>query len=218
VPDAPLDVRLLGRALYLEVFRLQEELAEARRHDRVPDTLLLLEHPPTITLGRRTAQAQVFASSEQLALEGVELHPTNRGGLATYHGPGQLVGYPIVALRTRRWALPAYVRWLEHTLVDALGELGVESWLDEHHVGVWAAGGKIAAIGIGQRHGVSMHGFALNVAPRMEHFDLIDPCGIGALGVTSVERELRRSVSLDEVTEVVRRRFSAAWATIPSAA
>jgi lipoate-protein ligase B len=176
----------LGRVAFAEAMHLQDELAEQRLNDEIPDTLLLLEHPPTITLGRRATTADVHASEARLSELGIELQHATRGGLVTYHGPGQLVGYPIVKLRPRGLTIPCYVRALELAIIAALDEIGVPARIDEQHVGVWtASAGKIAAIGVAQRHGVSLHGFAVNLEPDLAHFNLIDACGIGALGVTS---------------------------------
>jgi lipoate-protein ligase B len=176
----------LDRLGYAEAVRIQDELADARLRDEIPDTLLLLEHPPVITLGRRATMQDVLVSEARLAQLGVEVHQATRGGLVTYHGPGQLVGYPIVKLRPRRLTLPCYVRALERAIVAALAEIGVQTRIDEQHIGVWTAtAGKIASIGVAQRHGVTLHGFAVNLQPDLSHFGLINACGIGDLGVTS---------------------------------
>ena len=154
--------------------------------DDIPDTLLLLEHPPVITLGRRASMDDVHVSAARLSELGIDVQHATRGGLVTYHGPGQLVGYPIVKLRPRRLSVPCYVRALEQAIVAALAEIGVQAHIDEQHVGVWTAdAGKIAAIGVAQRHGVTLHGFAVNLQPDLSHFSLINACGIGDLGVTS---------------------------------
>jgi lipoyl(octanoyl) transferase len=176
----------LGRVAYAEAVRLQDELAEQRLNDQIPDTLLLLEHPPVITLGRRASMADIHASAARLDELGIDVQRATRGGLVTYHGPGQVIGYPIVKLRPRRLSVPCYVRALEQAIVAALGEIGVAAHVDAEHVGVWTARhGKIAAIGVAQRHGVTLHGFAVNLQPDLAHFDLINACGIGDLGVTS---------------------------------
>jgi lipoate-protein ligase B len=185
----------LGCIAYTEAIDLQDELVEERLRDAIPDTLLLLEHPPVITLGRRASMQDVHASEATLSELGVEVERATRGGLVTYHGPGQLVGYPIVKLRSRRLTVPCYVRALEQAIVDALTEIGVPAHIDEDHVGVWTAqAGKIAAIGVAQRHGVTLHGFAVNLQPDLSHFSLINACGIGELGVTSAAAILGRPV------------------------
>jgi lipoate-protein ligase B len=122
---------------------------------------------------------------------------TTRGGLVTYHGPGQLVGYPIVRLRSRGLTVPCYVRALELAIIDALAEIGIESSLNDEYIGVWTPSGKIAAIGVAQRHGVTLHGFAVNLQPDLSHFALINPCGIGHLGVTSAATILGHAVDLE---------------------
>ena len=185
-----LAVRDLGLIEYAEAMRLQDALVESRLRDEIPDTLLLLEHPPVITLGRRGLLSDVYLSSEDLARRGIAVAETTRGGLVTYHGPGQLVGYPIVQLRPRGLTVPCYVRALELAVVSGLAEIGIESHVDDGHVGVWTSGGKIAAIGVAQRHGVTLHGFAVNLQPDLSHFGLINPCGIGNLGVTSAAEVL----------------------------
>ena len=177
--------------------RLQDELVEARLQNTVPDTLLLLEHTPVITLGRRGSLDDIYLSESLLRDKGIDVQRTSRGGLVTYHGPGQLVGYPIVDLRARHLSIPCYVRGLELAIIDALAELGVHAHVHPEHIGVWTERGKIAAIGIAQRHGVSLHGFAINVQPDLDHFGLINPCGIGELGVTSAAALLGHPVDLD---------------------
>jgi lipoate-protein ligase B len=176
---------------------LQDELVEQRLREEIPDTLLLLEHPPVITLGRRGSLADVYVHEDALHARGITVEQTTRGGLVTYHGPGQLVGYPIVHLRQRGLSVPCYVRALELAIIDALGEIGVAAHIDTNHVGVWSDGrGKLAAIGVAQRHGVTLHGFAVNLQPDLSHFGLINPCGIGDLGVTSAAALLRRDVDM----------------------
>lgn len=166
VETGALNVRDLGTVPYVEAMALQDALVERRLRDEIPDTLLLLEHPSVITLGRRGSLSDVYPSSDDLARRGIHVAKTTRGGLVTYHGPGQLVGYPIIKLRQRGLSVPCYVRALELAVIDALAEVGVAAHLDEAHVGVWTQGhGKIAAIGIAQRHGVALHGFAVNLQP-----------------------------------------------------
>jgi len=191
-----MEVRDLGRIAYADAMRLQDELVEQRLVDAIPDTLLLLEHPPVITLGRRGTLQDVYLSEDVLRARGIEVARTTRGGLVTYHGPGQLVGYPIVKLRARALSVPCYVRALELAVIDALAEVGVAARLDEHHVGVWTDHGKIGAIGVAQRHGVSLHGFAVNLQPDLANFGLINPCGIADLGVTSAEALLGHPVDI----------------------
>ena len=175
---------------------LQDSLVQARLEEAIPDTLLLLEHPPVITLGRRASLDDVYLSPEALKQRGIALEPTTRGGLVTYHGPGQLVGYPIVRLRQRNLTVPCYVRALELSIISALNHVGVEAHIDQDHIGVWTTAGKIAAIGVAQRRGVTLHGFAVNLQPDLQHFALINPCGIAALGVTSAAALLGHPVDM----------------------
>ena len=200
-----LQVRDLGRIGYADAMRLQDQVVEQRLRDDVGDTLLLLEHPPVITVGRRGSAQDIVAPEAMLARLGIGVERTTRGGLVTYHGPGQLVGYPIVRLRARGLTVPCYVRALELAVVEALGEIGVSAHVDEEHVGVWTAAGKIAAIGVAQRHGVSLHGFAVNLQPDLSHFALINPCGIGELGVTSAAAILGHPVDVESFKPRVAR-------------
>ncbi len=198
----------LGRVEYGVAYRLQRRLLEERDADRVPDLLLLIEHPPVITLGRRGSRDDVFLSDEALAERGIGIYETNRGGLVTYHGPGQMVGYPIAKLRALAGDAPTYVWRLEEMIVRTLAELGIAARRDQGNRGVFTEGGKIAAIGVAVSHGVTMHGFALNVSPDLDHFGLIDPCGIGDLGVTSVERLHGSSPDLTKVGHSLARQFA----------
>jgi lipoyl(octanoyl) transferase len=180
-----LAIRDLGRIDYADALALQDQLVQQRLANDIPDTLLLLEHPPVITLGRRGSRSDIYASDALLESKGITVHQVTRGGLVTYHGPGQLVGYAIVNLRARKLTVPCYVRALENAIIDALTELDIESQLHSQHVGVFTRQGKIAAIGVAQRRGITLHGFAVNLQPDLTHFDLINPCGIADLGVTS---------------------------------
>jgi lipoate-protein ligase B len=177
---------------------LQDELVQQRLDGAIGDTLLLLEHPAVVTLGRRGSLDDVYLAETELAARGIAVERTTRGGLVTYHGPGQLVGYPIVHLRSLNLSVPCYVRALEMAIIAALATLHIEARIDEDHVGVWTSQGKIAAIGVAQRHGVTLHGFAVNLQPDLSHFSLINPCGIGALGVTSAAARLGHPVDITE--------------------
>ncbi len=196
----------LGRAEYQEAWDLQHSLAQARTEGRVEDILLLLEHPPTYTLGRRSKASDLLLPREALEAKGAIVIDVDRGGEITFHGPGQLVGYPIVNLRA--WGGPLrYVRALEAALVGALEDLGVRAGVIDGLTGVWAAGAKVAAIGVRISRGVTTHGFALNITTDLSWFENIVPCGIHDGEVTSVERLLGRAVSLEEVAPVVAERF-----------
>lgn len=189
----------MGLVEYGKAFRLQRTVAQARDAGDMSDALILLEHPPVITLGRRANRANVVAAEELLRTEGVAVYQSTRGGDVTYHGPGQIVGYPILKLRELRLGAAAYVHGLEAMLIDLLGGFGLEARRDPKYVGVWVGEEKVAAIGVAISAGVTMHGFALNVEPNLSHFRLINPCGITDRGVTSMARLLGRSVTVEEV-------------------
>ena len=190
----------LGRVEYAEGLRLQEELVELRREDRIGNVLLLLEHPPVLTLGRHANRANVLASDEMLAARGVTLHHISRGGDVTYHGPGQLVGYPIFDLRSLETASGGrmgpvdFVRGMEEALIGLCGVYGVHAGRVAGLTGVWCSADektarKIGAIGIHVSRGITSHGFAFNVRTDLRDFQLINPCGITDKPVTSLERE-----------------------------
>ncbi len=192
-----LAVEWLGLVPYREALALQERRIEARRRGEVPDALLLLEHPPVITLGRRAQAGNVLASSEQLAARSIEVHRVSRGGDVTYHAPGQLVGYLIADLAARGEAdAGAWLRRIEALLVAALADLGLEGYTRPGQTGVFVApeapgpARKIASVGVGLRGWISWHGFALNVTLDPEEFALIVPCGLRDVVMTSVVREL----------------------------
>jgi lipoyl(octanoyl) transferase len=202
----PCSVVWLGRRDYRDVWKGQQELAAQRLAGAIPDTLLLLEHPPTLTLGRAADPAHVLVGPEKLTQEGVTLVESDRGGDVTYHGPGQLVGYPILNLQAPPHSpdLHAYLRNIEETLLGALATFGLTAGRFPGYTGVWVGldtphPEKIAAIGIRASRWITMHGFALNVCPNLAHFDLIVPCGIPDYGVTSLTRLLNREVSVAEV-------------------
>jgi lipoyl(octanoyl) transferase len=185
---AELEVRWLGRLEYAAALALQTELVEARRQGTASDTLLLLEHEPVYTIGR-TRDRTSLGAAEVSGLPVVEI---NRGGQATYHGPGQLVGYPILDLNAYGRDLHVYLRTLEEALIRACGEAGIVAGRREGLTGVWVEDRKIASIGVGVRHWISMHGFAINVAADLTGFGAIVPCGIEDVTMTSVERESGR--------------------------
>jgi len=195
---------------YGQAWAIQEEI-HAKVVDGAEEHLLLVEHPPVITLGRRGSREHIFLSDDELAARGIAIFETNRGGLVTYHGPGQVVGYPIARLRPLAGDAPTYVWRLEETIVRTLVEFGIEARRDAGNRGVFAEGGKIAAIGVAVTHGVTMHGFALNVCPDLDHFALIDPCGIGDLGVTSIESLRRTAPDLDAVRISLAQSFGAVF-------
>lgn len=197
----------LGLVDYGEAFRLQRSAAAARERGLLPDLLVTLQHPPVVTLGRRANRLNILAPDEQLLREGIAVHQTSRGGDVTYHGPGQLVGYPIVSLREHGMGASRYVHTLEQVIMDVLEDLGIESQRDPGYVGVWVGDEKIAAIGVAISGGITTHGFALNVDPNLSHFGLINPCGITDRGVTSISRLLGRQIEVPEVVPLVEKRF-----------
>jgi lipoyl(octanoyl) transferase len=187
-------VQDLGLVPYGEALERQRALADDRIAGRLPhDTLLLLEHPPVVTLGRGTRQSSLPIDPDALRRRGIDVFEIERGGDVTYHGPGQLVGYPIFDLTHHRQDLHWFLRQLEAALIGGLGALGITGERRAGYTGVWTAGRKIASIGIHVRQWVTWHGFALNVTTDLSAFDLIVPCGIPDVVMTSVERELPRS-------------------------
>jgi lipoyl(octanoyl) transferase len=205
-----LEVRRLGLIGYQEALVLQRELVEERRANRIPDLLLLLQHPPVITLGVRSevARANVVATRERLAELGIEVHETGRGGDVTYHGPGQIVGYPILDLRPDRCDVHKYVRDLEEVMIRACADYGISAGRIAGLTGTWVGAEKIGAIGIRISRWITSHGFAFNVRTELDHFKLIVPCGISDRGVTSLERVTGRTIALDDVEDALVRRFS----------
>jgi lipoyl(octanoyl) transferase len=206
----PLHVRRLGRIDYDDASRLQQELVEQRRRGEIPDTLLLLQHPPVITLGVRTHRdrGHVLATDAELSARGVALRESGRGGDVTYHGPGQLVGYPIFDLNPDRRDLHRYVRDLEEALIQALADFGVTGSRIPGLTGVWVGNEKIAAIGVRVSRWVTSHGFALNVSTDLDYFRLIVPCGIEDRGVTSLSRALGRPIAEFAVENAVAVRLA----------
>lgn len=201
----------LGPVPYGAALTLQQARVEARRAGRVADALLLLEHPAVITLGRGANPANVRFTPEWLQSRGVEVFTTGRGGDVTFHGPGQLVGYPIVDLNPDRRDVHRYVRDLEEVLIRIAADFGVEATRIEGLTGVWVGRDKLAAIGVRISRWITSHGFALNVATDLSSFELIVPCGIRDHGVTSLSRLTGRSLAPEEVGEVAAARFGAVF-------
>ena len=197
----------LGLLDYQAAYDLQRRLHAQVVAGDLPDLLLLLEHPHVYTLGRRGQQSHILASDEALTQLGVETRFTDRGGETTYHGPGQLVGYPIVNLRRWGGGVRKYVQTLEQVLIGTLSEFGIAAHSEGKPTGVWVGDAKIAAIGVRVSRSVTMHGFALNVSPDLSFFDHIVPCGMPGARVTSMEQELRREVAVSDVMPVVARSF-----------
>ncbi len=206
----PLEVHWLGRVPYRDAWQKQHDLVAARRRDEIPDQLLLLEHEPVLTLGRTSDERHVLASADELSRRGIELIRTERGGEVTYHGPGQLVAYPIIRLADRRMLVRPLVHALEAAMIETCARLGVETFRREGHPGCWVEGSgarphrKIGALGLRIERGVSFHGIALNVDSDLRDFELIDPCGEPGLVSTSIADELGRSAE-PPTTEAVER-------------
>jgi lipoyl(octanoyl) transferase len=195
----------LGTRPFEEVWKHQLELVAARQRDEIPDTLLFVEHPHVITLGRGAKQENV------LRPDGVPIFAIERGGDVTYHGPGQLVGYPILLLRQHERDLHLYMRRLEEMLILAVGELGVSAGRRAGWTGVWAGERKLASLGVAVKRWVTLHGFALNVATDLSRFAAINPCGLDAAVMTSVSAVLGRPVTLDALKPAVARHAAAVF-------
>ncbi len=223
---APCRIISLGRMAYLDAWAIQKRLAEARSADLIPDTLLFVEHPHTYTLGSGGHMSNVLLSPEELATRGIELHHVDRGGDVTYHGPGQLVGYPIMKLPQAGSHIVtsgglhadvlAYVRGLEKVLIDALAVYRIVAWPFPGYTGVWlgdaAAPAKIAAIGVRvSARRVTLHGFALNVNTDLAYFAGIIPCGIADKAVTSMQAALGYPLILDEIAITIAQAFGVAF-------
>jgi lipoate-protein ligase B len=207
----------LGRVAYEEALELQRHIARDRITGALPqDVLLLVEHPPVVTLGRASKGKHLIASPEFLRSKGVELFEVERGGDVTFHGPGQLVGYPIVDLKRHRLDLHWYLRKIEESLINTLADYDIIAERNPSFTGVWTKGKKIASIGVHARDWVTWHGFALNVTTDLSYFDLMVPCGIDGVVMTSIARELgREDVSMQDVIERVSARFAASFDLTP---
>ena len=207
----PLSPRWLGRVDYGEGLALQARLVAERRAGRIGDTLLLLEHPPVITLGRNSDPAHVLEDDAALRAKGIEVHEIGRGGDVTFHGPGQLVGYPIVKLEDGEKDAHAYLRNLESGLIELAAHYGVAARRIPGLTGIWVGQEKLAAIGVRLSTGwITSHGFAFNVTTDLTGFSTIVPCGIRGKSVTSLERLLEDCPTVDEVAQVAVRTISAA--------
>ena len=202
----------IGEMPYGEALDLQYRLVEARRNGRIGNVLLLLEHPAVLTLGTRTDRSNIYCTDEQLRSAGIGQFEVNRGGDVTFHGPGQIVGYPIVQLKEFEQGIRWFITTLEEALIDVLKDrFGIESYTQSgKFTGVWVGDNKIAAFGLAVVNGVTMHGFAFNINTDLANFDLINPCGLSK-GVTSVERETGQKADIGEVNawivSAIARRF-----------
>jgi lipoyl(octanoyl) transferase len=218
---APIDGQWLGRIGYREAWALQKELVDARASSAIGDRLLLLEHDAVLTLGRQADESHVLAAPSELRRRSIELIRVERGGEVTYHGPGQLVGYPIMRLGDRGILVRPLVAALEAAMIETCAQLGVDAFRRDGHPGCWVEGRagatprKIGALGLRIERGVSYHGIALNIDPDLRDFDLIDPCGMPGLVSTSIAEELGRSAEPPSTAAVERAGaiFAAAFAT-----
>jgi len=203
------EIRRLGVVPYADALEIQRALVEARRANRVGDLLLFVEHPHVLTLGVRGdgGRSHILAPPEMLHARGIEIYETGRGGDITYHGPGQVVGYPIVDLKPDRCDVHRYVRDLEEVLIRTAADYGISARRIDGLTGVWVGDEKLAAIGVRISRWVTSHGFALNVATDLENFDLIVPCGLADRGVTSLSRLLSRSIDPPDVQNRIASHF-----------
>ena len=206
-PERCIGVKL-GMIDYDEAYQLQKRLHRERIGGEIPDVLLLLEHTPTLTVGKSGSVDNVLVSNEELSREGISLFFIGRGGDVTYHGPGQLVAYPIMDLTQQGKDIRRFVRNLEEVIICTLEDFSISGVRDEGHAGVWVGKEEVAAIGLSVRRWVSMHGIALNVNTNLEHFSFINPCGFSDRKATSMFKLLGYDVSMDAVTERLIARFS----------
>lgn len=198
----------LGLVGYREAYHLQRRLLRERFDSEIEDTVLLLEHPPTITIGKSGKLENVLVSQTQLAREGISLFFTDRGGDVTYHGPGQLVAYPIIDLRQRGRDIHRYVHDLEEVVIRTLSSFSIGAGRDESHAGVWVKDEEIAAIGLSIKKWITMHGIALNVNTNLGHFSLINPCGFSGKKATSMAKLLSQDIPMEAVAESLIAHFS----------
>jgi lipoyl(octanoyl) transferase len=199
----------LGTIEYREAHALQERVRDARQADAIPDTLLLLEHPPVYTRGRRSQPGELPMGEEWYRMQGIDIVPTDRGGRLTYHGPGQLVGYPIMRISD----VAAYLRTMERAIIGSLSDAGVRAGLRDGLTGVWVGERKIGSIGVHVSRGVTTHGFAVNVENDLQPFEWVVPCGLDGVRMTSVAREVAAPAPglLPDFREAVARRFAEAF-------
>ena len=203
----------LGLTEYQKACDIQKRVWSQKMNGQIADALILLEHPPTFTIGKSGKLENLLLGKEELAEKGISLFFIDRGGDITYHGPGQLVIYPIIDLRNRGKDIHRYIHGLEEVVIRTLADLSIEAQRGEKHVGVWVDNDKIASIGVRVKKWVTMHGLALNVNPILEHFSFINPCGIPDIGVTSIAKLLSRDVPMEVVVNGLVNHFSEVFDT-----
>ncbi len=203
-----LNVLFLGRCEYEKALEIQYDILRKRQDGNIEDTLILVEHPPVITMGRRAEKAHIIGSGKLLEHNGIKIFETNRGGDVTYHGPGQVVGYPIFDLKKYKMGIRRFVENLEEVFISLLkNRYDIDAERNEEHTGVWIGNNKIAAMGLAVKRGVTMHGFAFNVNTNLDHFKFIVPCGISDKGVTSVEGLVGKNVDFEKEKNYVLEYF-----------
>ena len=198
----------LGLVDYKEAWDLQKKIFELRRGNQIPDTFFMLQHPHTYTLGKVADKSNLLSSEEQLKDAGVSVYEIDRGGDITYHGPGQIVGYPIISLSGWKEDTHLYLRSLEEVIIQTLSSYGIESERNPKYTGVWIGDRKIAAIGIKVSRWITMHGFAFNINTDLSFFNGIIPCGIKEKEVTSLQKELGREIDIEEVKNILLEKFT----------
>ncbi len=198
----------MGLIRYNEAWNTQKELHHRRVNNEIPDTLILVEHYPVITLGKSAKEKNLLSSQERLAQQGIEVFSVERGGDVTFHGPGQLVGYLIFGLKNGLVGVKPFVRALEETIIAGLKPFGIDAKTNPPYTGVWVENEKIASIGIAVKQWVTFHGFALNVSTDLSFFDFIVPCGIAGVKMTSMNKILSRTVEMAEVKRAIGESFS----------
>ncbi|QEK13443.1 lipoyl(octanoyl) transferase LipB [Crassaminicella thermophila] len=204
-----LNVMTLGRCEYENALDIQYDILKKRQDGYIEDTLILVEHLPVITLGRRAEKSNIIGSEKLLEDSGIKIYQTNRGGDVTYHGLGQIVGYPIFNLKKMHIGIRKFVRNIEEVFIRLLKDkYNIDAERNQEHTGVWVNNNKIVAIGLAVKKGVTMHGFSFNVNSNLDHFKLIVPCGISDKGVTSIERILGKTVDFHEANQYVIEYFS----------
>jgi lipoate-protein ligase B len=204
-----------GQVPYAHARELQRRLETARLRETIPDVLLLLEHPPVYTKGRRSTPEELPMGEDWYRMQGIEVTDTDRGGRVTYHGPGQLVGYPIVSLRPYGDDVHEYIRRMERLMIESLREWGVEAGCTEGQTGVWAKDRKIASIGVHVNRGITTHGFAINVNNDLQPFEWIVPCGIESCRMTSLSRELGAEQDMDAFMDTIAGSFGEVYEREP---